>query len=161
MNIDRILRVLNHNRVAYLLIGGVNFLLRHQPVLTCDIDVWIEDTEKNRSRCEKALSQLKAEWGSADDNWVPVAKHGPGWLKRQAVFCMISPHGAIDIFRQVKGLKDWSSCFDRSVRGKTGGVSFRGLSDKDMLKCQKALSVSEQKQDRIRALNQAIKRNQQ
>ena len=160
MNVDRILRALNRNKVAYMLIGGVNYLLRHQPVLTYDVDVWIEDTEKNLRHCEEALSQLKAEWGSSDNDWIPVAKRGSGWLKRQTVFCMTSPAGAIDVFRQVKGLNDWRSCFERSVRGKTGGIPFHGLSDKDMLKCQKALNISERKQDRIRTLNRAIRRKQ-
>ena len=160
MNVDHILRVLNRNKAAYMLIGGVNFLLRHEPVLTYDVDVWIEDTEKNLDRCEKALSQLKAEWGRSEAHWIPVREYGSGWLKRQAVFCMTSPDGAIDVFREVRGLDDWRSCFGRSYRGKTGVVSFRGLSDKDMLKCQKALSVSERKQDRIRILNRAIRRKQ-
>lgn len=160
MNVDHILRILNRNKVDYLLIGGVNYLLRHQPVLTYDVDIWIDDTEKNRGRCEKALSQLDAEWGSSDNNWMPVAKQRPGWLQRQGVFCMTSPDGAIDVFREVKGLTDWRSCFERSIRGKTGGISFRGLSDADMLKCQKALRKSEQKQDRMRILRRAIRRKE-
>lgn len=143
-----------------MLIGGINYLLRHQPVLTYDVDIWIEDTENNLRRCEKALSQLNAEWGISDKDWIPVAKRDSGWLKRQTVFCMTSPDGAIDVFRQVKGLNDWRSCFERSVRGRTGGISFRGLSDQDMLKCQKALRISERKQDRIRTLNRAIRRKQ-
>lgn len=158
MNVDFILKALNRNKVSYLLIGGVNYLLRHKPVLTYDVDVWIEDTEKNLRHCEKALSQLKAEWGSSDDDWFPVAKRKPGWLKQQTVFCMTSPYGAIDIFRQVKGLNDWRSCFKQSVRGRTGGIPFAGLSDEDMLKSQKALNMSEQKQDRIQTLSRILKR---
>jgi hypothetical protein len=34
MNIDRILAAFNEREVQYLLIGGVNFLLRHRPVTT-------------------------------------------------------------------------------------------------------------------------------
>ena len=33
MNVDHILKTLNAHEVAYLLIGGMNFLLRHAPVL--------------------------------------------------------------------------------------------------------------------------------
>jgi len=157
MNVDHILKVLDRNKVAFLLIGGINYLLRHKPVLTYDVDIWIEDSDKNIRRCETALSQLKAEWGETDDDWMPVAKRSPGWLKLQMVFCMTSPDGAIDVFRQVKGLKDWRACFERSVSAKTGGISFRGLSDQDMLKSQKALSKPDQKQDRIRTLNRAIR----
>ena len=34
MNIDHILQMFNASEVEYLLIGGMNFLLRHEPVLT-------------------------------------------------------------------------------------------------------------------------------
>ena len=47
MNIDRVLQSLAKNEVNYLLIGGVNFLLRHAPEITYDIDVWIADNPKN------------------------------------------------------------------------------------------------------------------
>ena len=36
MNIDRVLQLLAKNEVDYLLIGRVNFLLRHAPEITCD-----------------------------------------------------------------------------------------------------------------------------
>ena len=48
-NIDHILATLGRHQVDYLLIGGVNFLLRHAPVLTYDVDVWIEGT-RNKAR---------------------------------------------------------------------------------------------------------------
>ena len=103
-------------------------------MLTFDVDVWIEDAETNLSRCEKALGRLKAEWGRSDNDWRPVVKRNPGWMKRQAVFCLACPHGAIDVFRRVKGLRDWRAWWQRAVRGKTGALSFRGLSDRDMLR---------------------------
>ena len=34
MNIDHILQMFNASEVEYLLIGSMNFLLRHEPVLT-------------------------------------------------------------------------------------------------------------------------------
>ena len=42
MNVDRILETLNRQDVRYILIGRMNFLLRHTPVLTFDVDVWVE-----------------------------------------------------------------------------------------------------------------------
>ena len=47
MNVDHVFQTLNHHEVAYLVIGGMNFLLRHVPLLTYDIDVWIEDSAEN------------------------------------------------------------------------------------------------------------------
>jgi hypothetical protein len=81
MNIDHILRTFNASEVEYLLIGGMNFLLRHEPVLTYDIDFWILDTAANLDRCDSALRQLDASWGPTEDSWRPVAEQA-GWLTR-------------------------------------------------------------------------------
>jgi hypothetical protein len=157
MNVDRILDTFNQHRVRYLLIGGMNFLLRHEPTLTYDVDIWIEDNEDNRGRCESALTDLQAEWGPTDDTWQRVAEFDSNWLEAKAVFCLMSPYGAIDIFRSVRGLDDWQLCWDRAVDESTqAGISFRGLSDDDMLRCQLALAEGERKQSRIRALETAI-----
>jgi hypothetical protein len=97
MNIDRILRTFGDCGVDSLLIGGMNFLLRHEPVLTYDIDFWIQDTAENRARCAAALRTLDAAWGATEQDWRLVAAQ-PGWLLRQHVSCLTSPCGAIDIF---------------------------------------------------------------
>jgi hypothetical protein len=61
VNVDQILAALNQHDVRYLLIGGMNFMIRHQPILTYDLDVWIDDSHQNRACCEAALSELGAE----------------------------------------------------------------------------------------------------
>lgn len=101
MNIDLILGTFNRHGVDYLLLGGMNFFLRHQQVLTFDIDLWIEDVPANLRRCEAALAALDAEWGITDADWGLVAQKPAGWLDRQHVYSLHSPHGAIDIFRSV------------------------------------------------------------
>jgi hypothetical protein len=60
MNLDRIFDTFNQHGVAYLLIGGMNFMLRHQPILTFDVGLWIDDRDDNRARCELALAALDA-----------------------------------------------------------------------------------------------------
>ena len=158
MTFDHILETFNAHRVDCILIGGVNFLLRHQPVTTFDVDLWIDDTAENRSRCERC-GALQAEWGPTEAEWRPVAEHPPGWLGRQAVYCLGSPHGAIDVFRAVKGLESWAACRARAAACRTSaGSSFAALSDEDMLQCQLALPEGEQKLDRIRTLRKAIER---
>lgn len=54
MNVDHILATFSKHNVASILIGGMNFLLRHAPVLTYDVDLWIEDTPENLDRCARA-----------------------------------------------------------------------------------------------------------
>jgi hypothetical protein len=157
MNVDRILAAFNKHEVVYLLIGGVNFLLRHKPVLTFDVDFWVEDTEPNLRRCESALAELGAEWGPTEQDWGSVARRPAGWLSVQSVYCLNSPHGAIDIFRTVAGLPDWRQCQSRAVSGKTtDGTVYQGISDADMLQCQLSLDPHIRKLDRIRDLQQAL-----
>lgn len=156
MNVDHILATLNEHGVAYLLIGGMNFLLRHAPVITYDLDVWVEDTPENLDRCEQALAEMGAEWGASEADWMPVSRRPSGWLARQSVFCLTSPHGAIDVFRSVRGLDSWGTCRTRAYAGRTaGGVCFPGLSDRDMLESQLALPEGERRQDRIQTLRKA------
>ena len=68
MNVDRVLETLNRHQVDCLLIGGMNFLLRHQPMLTFDVDVWVADTPDNLRRCESAL----ADWHEAAKRAIPA-----------------------------------------------------------------------------------------
>ncbi len=157
MNQERIFECFNRHGVNYLLIGGMNMLLRHGGNLTSDVDLWIEDTDDNRLRCHQALVELDASWGKSDADWGPVAQKNTAWLKQQGVVCVLSPAGAIDIFRYIEGLSSWSECSRRAVEAKTSkGVVCLALSDEDMLKCQTALPVQEQKQDRIRRLKQIL-----
>jgi len=158
MNVDHILRTFGDGGVEYLLIGGMNFLLRHAPVLTYDIDFWIHDTAANRDRCDAALRTLDAAWGPTEQDWWPVAAQ-PGWLERQEVFCLTSASGAIDIFRTVKGLDSWAECRARACAGQTaGGAPYRGLCDEDMLACQLALPPADRRQSRVEALERALGR---
>lgn len=158
MNVDHVLRTFRDRGVEFLLIGGMNFLLRHEPVLTYDIDLWIHDTPDNRDRCDAALCELDAAWGATEQDWRPVAAQ-PGWLMRQGVFCLTSSSGAIDIFRAVTGLSSWAECNARAHAGRTaGGVPYRGLCDEDMIACQMALPPEHRRQSRIEALQRAAGR---
>jgi hypothetical protein len=157
VRIDEILRELNNHGCRFLLIGGMNFMLRHEPKLTFDVDVWIEDSPENRRRCETALIALHAEWGPTDETWGPVAKFPHGWLDRQHVYVMLTAFGALDIFRSVEGLDDWQMCWARGFDGLSKEhTPYRGLSDEDMLQCQLALDTHQQRTERIQTLRTAI-----
>jgi len=158
-NIDQILETMNRFQVDYLLIGGMNFMLRHDPaLLTYDVDLWIDDTAENRTRCEEALASLNAEWGPTEADWRMASQWPSGWLSRQSVYSLNSPHGAIDVFRFVPGLVDWHLSRQSSVSEQTaGGVSYCGVNDDDMLKCQLALDASARKPIRVQRLQDKLK----
>jgi hypothetical protein len=150
MNVDRILAVFADRHVDAILIGGMNFILRHEPVLTYDVDFWIRDTDENLARTAGALALLDAQWGRDEKSWGPVLP-GIEWLKTQSVFCLTTQEGALDIFREVRGLEgQFDACWSRAIESKTeAGTPFRGLADSDMLACQLALPPKEQNAQRI------------
>jgi hypothetical protein len=159
MNVDRILETMNRHDVRYLLIGGMNFMLRHEPILTYDVDLWIDDVLENRQNCERALAELNAEWGPSDETWKPVKELQPGWLNQQSLFCLTTEHGAVDVFRSVAGLDNWQASWDRgSAAALSTGTTYRALSDEDMLRCQLALPEGLQKKSRIEILRAQISR---
>ena len=151
------IRALNERSVSYLVLGGMHFLFRHEPVLTYDLDVWIEDTSENRARCVTALEDIDATWGESDSTWGPVTSLSGDWLARQPVFSLLTKCGPLDIFRSVAGLTSWPDSRRVAVEVHLSeGVSYYGLSDRDMLACQEALSDRDQKLDRMRVLRRAI-----
>ena len=127
MNVDALLRALNEERVNYLLIGGMNFLLRHLPELTFDVDVWVRDEGENLNRLNRALRRLGAQWGRTEAAWAPVPEDGR-WLATQTVFCLTTQYGALDVFRNVLGLQAIAQCKTRALLAETAnGIPFRGL----------------------------------
>ena len=159
MNIDRILEEFNNAEADYILIGGMNFLLRHVPELTFDIDLWVEDSGENLIRVNRALRALGAEWGRTDAEWKPVPENAE-WLRAQSVFCLTTQWGAVDIFREVRGLENrYAECRAEAIPARTaGGVPFRGLSDAHMLDSQLALEEIYRKAGRIAVLKKALGR---
>ena len=153
MNVDEILNQMNAQAVDYLLIGGMNFLLRHTPELTFDVDLWVRDTPGNLPRVNDALRQLGAAWGPSEQHWLPVSEDWH-WLERQPVFCLTTGHGALDIFREVHGLEGrYEECRAAATAAATAsGVPYRGLSDQHMLACQESLPVAERKLRRMEIL---------
>lgn len=161
MNVDEILGALNEEQVDYLLIGGMNFLLRHLPELTFDVDVWVRDDATNLERVNRALHKLGAEWGASDKDWRAV----PGdwrWLERQGCFCLITRHGALDVFRDVRGLEGrYEKCRASAIPSNTSqGARYLALADEHMLACQEALPEHERKPKRVEVLRRAIQRRQ-
>jgi hypothetical protein len=153
MNVDCILETMNRHGVNYLLIGGMNFMLRFEGILTYDVDFWIEDAPENLLSCERALVDLDAEWGRTDEDWGRVADRKAGWLSIQGVYSLASREGPVDIFRSVKGLDDWNMCWSRAEKRTTPtGVAYSALGVDDLLRSQEAVPTTGKVEDRLRIL---------
>jgi hypothetical protein len=156
-DLDRILRAFNAAQVRYLLIGGVNFSIRHIAYATYDVDLWVADTEQNLRATQDALTELGAEWGPTEDSWksVPNDFH---WLQSQQCFCMTTEAGALDIFRDVFGLEGrFDECHARAVATRTPDrTPFMSLADEDMLRCQESLPPGHRDERRIQYLRATL-----
>jgi len=146
----RVFSVMNGHSVAFLLVGGLNYFFLHKPVTTQDIDLLIEDTPQNRSRCERALTELNGDWGRNDDDWGPVCAKQDGWLSNQGVFCLLTHCGPVDIFLSIPGIPNYHEAFLRSVELELDlTTSVRLISARDLLACQLAIPEVNRKSERV------------
>ncbi len=157
MNPDGIFTALNQHHVEYVLFGGVNHMLVHEPVTTFDVDIWINDTSENLTKANCALHTMEASWGADEKSWGPVPLDA-SWLLKQPVFSMLTKHGPLDFFREVLGLEGrFRECHGAAtIRTTSAGVLFYSLADRHMLECQLALPPAERKLDRIRKLHEVL-----
>lgn len=148
-----VFHALNDHAVSYLLIGGLNYFLRYRPVSTQDIDVFVESSRDNLTRCETALAALGAKWGRVDSEWTLTSEKPDGWLSGQFVFCLLTPQAPLDIFLSVPGISSFADANAHAVTITTNdGTRVRCISTEDLLACQLALPENLRRLDRIRHL---------
>jgi hypothetical protein len=148
-----VFRVLNQHSVQYLLICGLNYFLRHRPITTQDIDVLVESSRDNLTRCENALAELNAEWGRDDADWTLTSLKPQGWMTGQSVFCMLTANAPLDIFLSVPGIANFEAADSNAVIVATSdGTLVRCLCTKDLLACQLALPEQMRRLDRVKHL---------
>lgn len=162
MNVDLILSTLNRHGADHVLIGGMNFFLVHQPVVTFAMDIWIADLPANHQAVHAALVELQAEVSCSphEEDWRPLrAEESPDWWTRRPLPCLDTPHGPVDVFREVAGLEAGYAARRAlcPLRQTPAGVPFRSLSDALMIQCQLALPERLRKLDRRRALGYGVR----
>ena len=55
---EELLKLLNENKVEYLVIGGYAVSFHSSPLFTEDIDIWINNTKRNAKKAFKALKKF-------------------------------------------------------------------------------------------------------
>jgi hypothetical protein len=78
----------------------------------------------------------------------------------QVDYLLTTEHGALDVFREVRGLEGrYRDCREAAVGSQTAaGVGFTGMSDAHMLACQEALPEPQRKPRRLATLRAALRR---
>ncbi len=128
-----IIRVLNSEKVDYIVIGGFAATLYGCPEQTFDLDVLYEDSEENRIRLASALRKIDAQWDE------PIT---PKTLTRQPLFALNSPFGDLDIFRTIPGADSFSALRSGVQSFKVKGESVPVLSLAALIETKEAAADS-------------------
>jgi hypothetical protein len=106
------LKLLNANKVEYLLIGGYAVGYYGYPRATADMDIWIA---MNPTNADKVVAVLK-KFGFNDPDLSPQV-----FLKEKQIIRMGVPPLRIEVATTISGV-DFSDCFSQRVVAELDGV---------------------------------------
>jgi hypothetical protein len=111
----RFWKVLNENKVRYIMVGGFATRFHGFNRNTDDLDIWLEDTIENRKNLRTSFSEL----GYGDFSSLEMMQFVPGWTN-------FSIGGGIelDIMTSMKGLENisFSDCLSMASLADLEGV---------------------------------------
>ncbi len=116
------LRLLNANRVDYLLVGGYAVGLHGYPRATVDLDVWVRATSANAERVLRSLRQFGFELPALE----PTLFIDPRSVVRFGV-----PPFRIEVMTSIDGV-EYDACRPRAVEFDLAGVRVPVISLADL-----------------------------
>ena len=122
------MRLLNKNRVKYLLVGGYAVNLHGYPRFTGDIDFWIANDRENSQRIYDTVCQF----GFNDPDLSPKSFQEPNALIRMGVV----PY-KIEIFTAISKV-NFEECYPHKVTKKIDGMPIDVIDLKNLIKNKKA-----------------------
>lgn len=130
--------LLNSNNVEYLVVGGYSVAHHGFPRYTGDFDIWINPTELNAKRTEKALQEFGfGSFGlSYEDFLVPdkVIQFGVEPVR-------------IDLLTTISGLKSFDRAFENRDRGVHGKLNINYISYNDLIINKKSTNRLQDQRD--------------
>jgi predicted nucleotidyltransferase len=138
--------ILNRHRVRFVIIGGYAVAFHGAPRATDDVDVLIEQSEKNIRRIERALVDYAG------------SKPRPQALRQRGGIVRIGGEPIhVDITTKVDGIAAFGPVWERRIRGDFLGVPASYISMKDLLRTKRAANRPKDQGD-IAFLKNAIAR---
>jgi hypothetical protein len=120
------LKLLNNNKVEYLLVGGYAVILHGYPRYTGDIDFWIHPTNSNAKKIIEVLNQFGfGSLGLTIDDFT----------KPDQIIQLGNEPFRIDLITSVEGV-DFEECFSKRVVFNVDDIAIQTI-DKEMLKKNK------------------------
>lgn len=139
------IRILNRHRIRFVVIGGYAVAFHGAPRATDDVDVLVEQTERNVLRLERALVEFAG-----------AAPHPRALRQRGGVVRIGGTVVHIDITTKVDGIGDFGPVWARRVRGDFLGEPTNYVSMRDLLRTKRAANRPKDQGD-IAFLEQALR----
>ena len=135
MDTESLLKSLNENKVKFLIIGAAAFPIHGYSRATLDIDIFIEETQKNAERTLKALKSFGYDISDISIHDLLTKKI----LIRQYIL-------ETDVHPFVKGAS-FKDVWKKKVKGKIGSQTVFFPSLDDLIKMKKAAGREKDKED--------------
>lgn len=128
----RFWRMLNAHGVKYIMVGGLATRFHGYNRATDDLDIWIEDSLKNRQRLRKAFVEL--QYG--DFASIETMQFVPGWTSFYAAGV------ELDIMTEMKGVEDmpFQTCLEMASISDFEGVMVPFLHINHLIANKKAVN---------------------
>jgi predicted nucleotidyltransferase len=125
-------KVLNENRVAYIMVGGFAVNMQGYSRATSDADLWLKDELINRQNLRNAFIEM----GYGDFPVLETMEFIPGWTE-----FYIAGGLTLDIMTSMKGLEDQSfdDCFQKANIADLNGIKVPFLHINDLISNKKAV----------------------
>ena len=139
-----LLRILNEEKVKYLVAGGYAVIHHSQPRYTKDLDLWVEPSEENAYRLMKAFASFGLPL---------VGLTEEDFSKPQTQFSIGVAPCEIDFLTTIPGL-EFAPAWERRVTSDEQGLSILYLSKADLIAAKKTAGRIQDLAD-IEELNRA------
>lgn len=128
LDAERILEVLAHHWVDYVIVGGLAVQTHGHVRTTIDIDVFPSPERSNMTRLANALNVLHAEVVNPGSEGVEI---DAAMLPRATLWQFQTSHGAIDVLHDAPGAPPYGELRDRALEIRLGElrIAVAGLDD--------------------------------
>jgi hypothetical protein len=135
-------RLLQKNKVKFIMIGGFATNLHGYQRFTGDMDLWISDTKENRKNLRKAFD----EYGIGDIELLEEINFVPGWTNFH-----LNNGLRLDIITDMKGLEQYSfdECYELASIAEIEDVRIPFLHINHLIQNKKAIGREKDQLDVI------------
>ena len=135
---ERILEVLNRNKVRYVIIGGIATTLYGSPYPTEDLDVTPDAGADNLARLAQALKDLNArEWDPRKDTSF-ARPWSEATLKVDKTWVLMTDYGGLDLLFEPAGTRGFPDLSRTAIEFALETVRVRVAALEDIIRCKEA-----------------------